>query len=300
MLSFVFVVLAILSAFAIAAPPAGYVPTPGGFVHVSCLHHAGNASTVKQLADGSHELTFANGIKAIHSKCKYPRIPAHKGKQQQQQRATTPAPPNNGWQVFSYFNAGKTVNKYTGNWNVPQSPSYNGQLLYTFTAFQDCFGANCPYKSVDIIQPVLQFGVSPAGGGDYWGIASWYVSSDGAAYFSTFQKVADSSSVYGEMLKTGDNSPTNNKWAITTKGSGSPTVLNVHYQDTFIEPWTFVTLEVYGVKSCSAYPSDPLKYTSLAISDGSPITPQWILSNANNACNEKVSSSGPSAVTITW
>src|SRR5262249_39312006 len=51
-------------------------------------------------------------------------------------------------------------------WKVPCAPrTVSGQLIYLFPAFQNTSW---------IFQPVLQWGYSGAGGGDYWAVASWY------------------------------------------------------------------------------------------------------------------------------
>ena len=75
------------------------------------------------------------------------------------------------WYVLniSYFNT---------TWLVPPAPAtYNGQLVYLYTGMKPAdYGA--------ILQPILQYGVSPAGGGAYWPVANWYVTETDAYYTS--------------------------------------------------------------------------------------------------------------------
>ena len=62
----------------------------------------------------------------------------------------------------------------TTTWTVPPEPiAEDGQLLYLFNGLQDS-------PVTQILQPVLQRGKSPAGGGNSWALASWLVSNSDA------------------------------------------------------------------------------------------------------------------------
>jgi hypothetical protein len=206
-----------------------------------------------------------------------------------------------GWQVFAVYDAGNSLAAYNGTWNVPSAPpKYANQLLYTFTGLQNDFGMA---GGVDIIQPVLQYGPGPAGGGAYWGVASWYVTSTNVALHSTFTEVAPADSVYGTMVKP---DPSGMKWIIqaldTTTGVNSTLIVN--RQLGKIEPYAFVTLEVYDVTDCTQYPTDPLLYTDLAIElcDTScrADQPKWATQSQQVICKEACTVNGPDSVTITF
>lgn len=83
-----------------------------------------------------------------------------------------------GWQAYTKQNAGN-VTSFLGNFNIPAAPtSYNGQTLFFFTGMQNIDWVppeTRPSESFDIIQPVAQYGPSSAGGGNFWSMASWYV-----------------------------------------------------------------------------------------------------------------------------
>jgi len=51
---------------------------------------------------------------------------------------------------------------------------------------------------VSIIQPVLQWGSSAAGGGQYWAIASWFVGGAHTVY-SDLKQVSSGDTIYGNM-----------------------------------------------------------------------------------------------------
>jgi hypothetical protein len=79
-----------------------------------------------------------------------------------------------GWIAYTYWNngTGKSITSFKTRWVVPPAPvSNDGQLIYLFNGIQN-YGYN-----YGILQPVLQWGASPAGGGSYWAVASWYVTS---------------------------------------------------------------------------------------------------------------------------
>ena len=71
----------------------------------------------------------------------------------------------NGWVEASQWNvplsSSDNIEEMLGLWYVPNNPSVNGGLIYFFNGIEP---SNFKY----IQQPVLQYGVSPAGGGNYW------------------------------------------------------------------------------------------------------------------------------------
>ena len=57
----------------------------------------------------------------------------------------------------------------SGTWTVPSNPANVFGLIYLFDAVTPADGST-------IMQPVLQYGFGPAGGGSYWTMSNWYVS----------------------------------------------------------------------------------------------------------------------------
>ncbi len=97
--------------------------------------------------------------------------------------------PDDGWQVWSAFNNinNATFTAFLGSFNVPDDPGWSeseGGILYMFTGLQNDNWVPIPNEwntppYFDIIQPVLQYGPdSSSGGGNYWALASWYVTLD--------------------------------------------------------------------------------------------------------------------------
>lgn len=58
------------------------------------------------------------------------------------------------------------------------------QLLYLFTALLGWDVMDNGNYFNHILQPVLQWGLSPAGGGNYWAINNWYVNDQDYFYDS--------------------------------------------------------------------------------------------------------------------
>ena len=90
-----------------------------------------------------------------------------------------------GWQAFSgspYLN--DPVQHVTVRHNIPGPPSFfEWQTLYYFL-----FTAEQTNRT--LLQPVLQYGPSPAGGGQYWSLASWFLF-NGVLYYSALVPVPD-------------------------------------------------------------------------------------------------------------
>jgi hypothetical protein len=89
----------------------------------------------------------------------------------------------NGWttwadgHIYDYFPSSPTYFKAT--YIVPPNPKDNHQLIYIFN------GLGAIDSGIShIVQPVLQWGHSPAGGGNYWAICNWYVNNNQFFYDS--------------------------------------------------------------------------------------------------------------------
>jgi hypothetical protein len=167
--------------------PAGYVQTPAGLTHASCVHEIPHGSTVD--ADGNVQ-DAKGAVLARYDPCGYK--PTLKfGTQVHESPAAssttqTSSPTVNGWVSW----VKQTIPSGSTTWNflatgitVPPDPiRRTGQLLYYFNGLE-------PSNGNRIVQPVLQWGSSPAGGGNYWAIASWIVWGDGRAYHTGISQV---------------------------------------------------------------------------------------------------------------
>jgi len=273
-----------------SAIPMGRPFSVLGRLHPDCVHGVPSDSEIHNL--GKHQpkrVTLPDGQVKMIPACKHGYLPEPEYVS------------GSGWQVFAYYNGTNHLTEFTGNWVVPPNPSSNGgQILYTFNGLVNTYqpGDSDSYLDEDIIQPVLQYGTTPAGGGNYWAMASWYVTADGTALFSTVLKVKVADTIFGIMQET-----TPDHWFISGNdtNSGKSTSLKVSKgATTKFEPWAFVTLEVYQVSNCNQYPTNgKILYTNLAITSTSgPETPSWITSSQQKICKEAISVQSPTTVTI--
>jgi len=89
-------------------------------------------------------------------------------------------PLETGWVVYaSWYNFGSSpISSFATAWSVPKKPATDdGQSLFLFNSIE-------PSRGTAILQPVLQYGPSVAGGGSYWNAASWYVAGSQDTYYS--------------------------------------------------------------------------------------------------------------------
>ena len=140
-----------------------YIRTPGGFRHKSYVHQLDPRQSVVKRSSSLCVRDASRGVFEV-------RTP--------QAQVPNSAGEGGGWIAWAdWLNPSASMITYFSTiWTVPAAPStQSGQLIYLFNALEDGQGS-------DILQPVLQWGVSGAGGGNYWAVASWYVDSSNHAF----------------------------------------------------------------------------------------------------------------------
>jgi hypothetical protein len=180
----------------------------------------------------------------------------------------TPALPgssNPNWISDSYWYAGDPVTYMATTWVVPSSPTTNhSQLLYIFNGLENSSGS-------DILQPVLQYGVSPAGGwSGSWSVACWYLWKDagGTTYaaHTGCTAVTTGTSLTGIITVTGNiGSSYNFNVSFSGYGTGlavyegGPNTVGIPYPSIPAQTFAFETFEAYsstgGVPPASDFPS---------------------------------------------
>jgi len=250
--------------------------TPFGYMPRQCVHGVGDGAHVDTLPDGSL-VVMHNGVVSQIPRCHTNEHivsrAARKG------RLGLPS----GWAAYANWNTPSEVTGYLGTWTVPPKPSDQQiQTLFLFTGLQNAFDLAAPQQTISIIQPVLQWGPSEAGGGSYWSIASWYVTSTGAAVYSDLKQVSSGHTIFGNMTIAGQ------KWDIITTDVTSKTSTSIHVNPQASELWAFVTLEVYNVESCGDYPNGSTEFKALVLtSKGQRLSPSWAVAT-QPGCNEAV------------
>jgi hypothetical protein len=228
------------------------VLTPAGYMDKSKVHYIG---------DGYH-LNVANGrLQKLETKTG--RIIEDYG-----EVTRTPSqrvPYATGWIAYAYWsnpNTSNPITYFTTNWTVPNVPSNKGsQTIFLFNGMQDGLTS-----SSYIIQPVLQWGPSAAGGGKYWAITNWYVSGS-SAFYGSLITVSAGTSLQGVMQETA-HSGSNYSYSSSFTGYSSASAISVtNVPEAY---WAAETLESYGVSTPSTmYPSNTdVAMTSIQILQG--------------------------------
>jgi len=175
---------------------------------------------------------------------------------------------DSGWITYASHccNPRDILYNFSTTWEVPPAPATdNGQTLFLFPGIE-------PASYETILQPVLQWGCSAAGGGPYWSIASWYVG-NGTALYTPLIEVDAGTSLTGTMRNT----------RINKDGTFSYCTHFKDYPDTKMQVvncpqlrWLSETLESYGVKAKSDYPTGTTAMKDINV-EGPTVS--WIVTN---------------------
>ncbi len=189
------------------------------------------------------------------------------------------APMGSGWIAFAGWtnNSGTPISCLSTTWTVPPAPTTsNGQTVFFFNGIQN---------ASMIYQPVLQWGVSAAGGGAYWSIACWYAAAPPAlSLYSSLVTVNPGDVLTGVMTLTGSSAAGFSYSSIFT---GYPTTsLNITNQPELT--WANETLEAYAITTCSDYPAQRMVSMSNIILQTGTTAPglSWTATNQVTDCGQ--------------
>ena len=236
-----------------------WLQAPGALVRSDCVHHVPNGASIEMSGD-----VTLNGVFIAH----YDPCPVSSIRTRPSQPGTAPsgaapstAPPpgTGGWvegaQRHVSLSSGTNLDYLVSGWAVPEDPVSDGALIYLFNGLE-------PEGQALILQPVLQWGVGAAGGGDYWAIASWLVAGS-TAYISPLETVSAGDQLVGVNEVTSQSgSPSTLYWKILAQDetSGAYTYIT---PSTYGYQWTWAytaILEAYNVTSCAQFPSTYVAY----------------------------------------
>jgi len=251
-------------AVALKAHP-GWVQIPGALIRPDCVHEVPNGALLQENGD-----VFLGGALVAHyDEC--PEAPVRTRPLNQLAAQFVDAPgTGNGWvealQENVPLKSGDNIDKITGKWTVPNYPTANGALVYMFNGLE-------PSTQNLIIQPVLQYGATSAGGtigGNYWVIASWKVGK--TTVHSTGETVYPGDTILGTTAITSVSSG-KNYWNIqavdTTTHSSSGLIVS---ESGHTWNWAYAgVLEAYNVTSCTEFPASPdTAFVDTAVYHGYP------------------------------
>jgi len=236
------------------------VLTPGGWREKSKVHH---------VAEGEHVHLEDSALKIIHSESGmvtrqialgHTRLGTHargggshtpySAEATPRPSTLNPAPITDRWIVYSGWSnaSGNPISFFKTRWAVPPPPTTDhGQTIFLFNGIE-------PGDGSFILQPVLQWGSSHAGGGSNWTITNWFVGSDGTALFGSLISVNPGDVLEGIMTLTGQ---TGSNFNYLCSFAGFPTIDLVVNNVTELT-WANETLECYDVAEFSDYPDTAL------------------------------------------
>ncbi|MGB9235047.1 MAG: hypothetical protein WCC04_11575 [Terriglobales bacterium] len=231
----------------------GWVQIPGELIRPDCVHQIPSGATVEVTNDGqaTGDVTLNGALVAHYDAC--PEAPVVTRPRGRTANLASAPGTGNGWVEASEWDvplsSSDNIDYMGGTWTVPSYPSSDGALIYLFNGIE-------PASGEWILQPVLQYGVSPDGGGNYWGIASWLVGNN-YAFVSPLEPVYPGDSIFGS---TGLNNVSGSTlyWKVAAKDetTGAYTWITAHVSN---QHWTWAfagVLEAYNVTSCSQFPSN--------------------------------------------
>jgi hypothetical protein len=184
-----------------------------------------------------------------------------------------------GWITYGSWtnNTGAPVSLFSTNWVVPPAPAtQSGQTIFLFNGIQN---------SSMIYQPVLQWGQSAAGGGNYWAVASWYADGQGGpAFYSQLVQVNPGDVLIGVMTLTGQ-SPSGFSYNCEFRGIANT---GLPVQNIEELTWLIETLECYGITGCSDYPAtNKTAMSAIRIENGKAIASVgWSVTNSVTDCGQ--------------
>ncbi|HTR22985.1 MAG TPA: hypothetical protein VMI10_03310 [Terriglobales bacterium] len=247
---------------AVAAHP-DWVQVPGELIRPDCIHQipAGATLSVSNDPKGGDDILQNGQVIAHYEACPEDAIVTRKS------GGLVPSP-GNGWVEDSDWvvslKKGDNIDWLQNEFAVPKAPKTNGAVVFLFNGIE-------PTSGKWIMQPVLQYGPSAAGGGNYWAMASWLVSAT-KAYFSTLTAVNAGDLLVGTMEET-DNSGGKLTYIVDAydSASGADTNLTVHSKG-IKWAWAFEgVLEAYNVTTCNNFPaSGQVKFYNTTMAHGFP------------------------------
>lgn len=238
-----------------------WVQVPGALVRPECVHEVPNGAKVVIGANGepTGDVMLKGKLFAHYDACsEAPISTRHPASAELKSLKQAPVPSFNGWvedsQESLSLGSSDNIDWESGEWTVPSNPSVNGGTIFFFNGI-------APTAQDWILQPVLQYGVSAAGGGNYWAIASWFGGGpSGTYYHSPLVTVTPGDTLYGYSEQTASGSTLDYNSEAYDLTSGAYSWISIWSSGLH---WTVAyegVLEVYNVNSCSQLPASDYAY----------------------------------------
>lgn len=245
----------------------GALSTPGGFRDRSFVHRVAKGHSIVRRGGRSYLMNRETAQLVQKPAQAAPQAAA----------PANPADQSGGWAAWTSWTnpTGNAISSFRTTWTVPPPPaSQSGQLIYLFNGLQDPAGA-------EILQPVLQWGESGAGGGNSWFVASWHVDSKGHAFCTPAIPVEPGTQVTGVISLIATFADGTHNYSCAFDGIDDTTLIAQGLGDL---PVAEETLEAYGVTAQDQYPAAAsIDMTAIDIEvGGTPAVLSWAPFNLQN------------------
>ncbi|KAG7089853.1 hypothetical protein E1B28_011497 [Marasmius oreades] len=242
-----FVALAALLPFALAAPAQTeeMVMTPGGLRPKSSVIQIPEGGSISLTDTEVHLLDASKRVIHVSPRSDAKAVPPD---------TDATLPEQSGWISWAQWHRTTSpIQNFVTTWVVPPNPATNhGQTIFLFNGLE-------PDTGSAILQPVLQWGPSAAGGGASWQIATWYVGA--TTFFTTLQSVSVGQSLQGIIQRSAQNADGTFNYVSSFAGSSGVALSNSPELT-----WAFETLEAYGVTTASDYPTGCTAFSGISMS----------------------------------
>jgi len=264
-------------AFGLQVQDKDTVKVPGGIVPANCAIHVKPNSVIQ--FDGEFFVVSHPSGTTKHSQCKS----SMKGGYSDLMVT---------WAEYDSIN----ITSMTGLFGVPPVPELSeGQTLFIGNAVVNPGGVS---GTPAYMGPILQYGTSVAGGGDYWCYVAWY--NFGSIYFYTTPINVTSGDNLGSSITS--SSGTWYSFGTDVNTGVNTDVVTVADSQKIITNFTVATsfLNDEHFKNCDEYPTSPVTFFDLSVGvDGMEVTPEWIaMIPETSMCGEYTFVNSPSSVTI--
>jgi len=269
----------LLAPFACAAPTPTKVLVPGGYRLSTSVHEVPEGGSLLHVGSDVHVLDSAGNVLKVVTPT-----------------ATTVKaavdPEETGWVAYAYWlNTGTSpISSFTSTWTVPAAPKSNiDQTIFLFNSIE-------PNSGDAILQPVLQYGPSSAGGGSFWALATWYLVGS-EVFFSKLVDTSVGATLDGVITLTSSSGSSYNYVSSFSNVAGTSLTVTGAAELT----WATETLEVYGVETSSDFPAGSTVFSdiNLELSSGTPTVSWTEVSNTEDGLTTKVTVDGATNAEIT-
>ncbi|KAF8319999.1 hypothetical protein DL93DRAFT_1920695 [Clavulina sp. PMI_390] len=257
----------------------GMVVTPVGLRPAEHVHEVPSGGSIKHVGNAVHLLDAAG--KVLHI--------AHKNAS-----VSTTKRFETGWTAYTgWYNSDSSnpIENFVTSWTVPPAPqTNNGQTVFLFNSIE-------PSDFSAILQPVVQYGGSAAGGGAYWSIASWYVGSSGT-YYTKLYNVNVGDELTGVIHL---DSQSGSSFNYTSSFSNIPAAGALALTGSSELVWATETLECYSITAASDYPAGTTVFNNIQLTGKNGALPlSWdVTSDSADGVTATVNVDGPTNGVVT-